>query len=62
MRVMTLTSPTAIKISGFSALKKRSYVKPAIIYQGVIQARAGSPLMDPFAYDPFDPANLFDGK
>jgi len=38
---------------------KKSYEKPAVIYQDVLKTRAGSPLGGPEA-DPFDPAKLFD--
>ena len=45
-------------------MPKKPYEKPAVIYQGVIKTRAGSPFgvspADPKPADPFDPAQIFD--
>lgn len=48
-------------------MPKKPYEKPAVIYQGVIKTRAGSPIPsgpkgDPQAADPFDPAQIFNNN
>jgi len=36
------------------------YETPAIVYEGLISTRAGSPLGNPAGSDGIDPADLFD--
>ncbi|MCP4424148.1 MAG: hypothetical protein GY803_06630 [Chloroflexi bacterium] len=40
--------------------KRAVYEAPAIVYEGVIGTRAGSPLGHPTGSDDIDPADLFD--
>ncbi len=38
---------------------RKQYEAPAVIYSGVISARAGSPLDNPLNSNGYDPADLF---
>jgi hypothetical protein len=39
--------------------ERAAYEVPAIIFEGVINTRAGSPLSNPAGMDDIDPADLF---